>query len=482
MVDQRGDAEGRITRRNFIRTVPVGLGALATAHNMLAESDQNKPSKASSPTGRFVVGIQTHAHDFLHEGTENVIETVRTKAGVNAVLTCATYVKENMHLPHNPKFNRYSTQGGFYFNFDPKLYANSTIKPVRSPEEGVKDFDAIRVVSEACRKKRVRFYAWVSSFNYPQEAPAYPDHQVVAANGQRHTDWFCPNSSVARDFSLRVYEDLVKHYDLDGVFVDRFRFPDDLTTCFCDHCTTKMKDSGLNAERIRQAVLALTQKTSNMSYLALTTLGMSIDPAFYMSELPEFADLVRFKMDTITGYVRSLHERVKSINPRVEVGLDMFSPSVAWQVGQEPTAIAQYCDWIKPMVYHLGDGYYAIRAIREMANQGAGKPQQTYEGVKLTMRAKGIDLPDRFEEFQKTSFPVSWVQTEMELTRKLTGAQKPLYAGLQLWEPTAPNVVVDAIRAAMRARSDGVFLYCYGWSSLENMDAAGITLRQLGLV
>jgi hypothetical protein len=44
-----------------------------------------------------------------------------------------------------------------------------------------------------------------------------------------------------------------------------------------------------------------------------------------------------------------------------------------------------------------------------------------------------------------------------------------------------PAALGDAIRTAVRAKSDGVFLYCYGWSTLDNLDAAGRTLRSLGL-
>ena len=465
------------TRRGFLAQVPLGVAALAMARNAGAQ-----PSEIGDPRNTLCVGIQTHAHDFLYEGIEHVIATSREKAGVNAVLTCATYVKENMRLPHNPKFDRYPTQGGFYFAFDPHLYEKSVIKPVRTPEENVKNFDAIRSVSAACKKLGVRFYAWVSSFNYPQEGPSYPDHQVVSASGQRHDGWFCPNSPEAREFSLTVYEDLVRNCELDGVFVDRFRFPDDSTTCFCEHCVREMSKRGLDPESLRRAVLSAAGRTSMMNYLSLTTLGLSIDPVFYIPELPELADLVRFKMDTITSYVETLYKRVKSINPKVEVGLDLFSPSVAWTVGQDPTRLAHYCDWIKPMLYHLSDGYHAIRAIRTMAEQGLGTQQELYEGMKRMLTAKGMVLPDTFEEFRQTSFPTSWVETEINLTRQLTAARKPLYAGIQLWSPTTPIAVSDAITAAVRAQSDGVFLYCYGWSPMENLEAAGKTLRQLQVI
>ena len=480
MIDRTAGVKGLTTRRTFIARVPLGLGALAASSRLSAELQER--AHADSPAGAFCVGIQTHAHDFLHEGTENVIETARGRAGVNAVLTCATYVKERMRLPHSPKSDRYSTQGGFYFDFDPKLYANNRIKPVRTPEKEVSGFDTMRVVSEACKKQGVHFHAWVSSFNYPQEGPLNPEHQVVAANGERHEGWLCPNSPEAREFSLTVYEDLVRNYDLDGVFVDRFRFPDDITTCFCEHCVRRMKRRRLNPDKLRRAILSVAGNAAKMSYLSLTSLGLAIDPVFYISEVPEFADLVRFKMDTITGYVQSLYELVKSINPSVEVGLDMFSPSVAWTVGQEPGRIAEHCDWIKPMVYHLSDGYHAIRAVVTMSEQGLGNTQELYEGMKRMLAAKGMELPDTFEEFKRTSFPISWIETEMTLTRQLTASRKPLYAGIQLWSPTTPQITEDSIRAAVRAKSDGIFLYCYGWSSLENMEAAGRTLRQLDLI
>ena len=455
--------------------LPVALGTAAMMRNSFAASNDKKDAD------KFVVGIQTHAHDFLYEGADNVVQTACEKASANAVFTCATYVKENMRLPHNPSFTRYPTQGGFYFDFDADLYADGQIKPVRTPEENVSGFDAIRVASSACRKRGVKFYAWVSSFNFPQEGPSYPDHQVIGADGHTYTDWLCPNSPEAREFSLTSYEDLLRNYDIDGVFVDRFRFPDDVATCFCDHCTREMKEAGLDARRIREAMVSLATRAPTMEYLALMKLGMSIDPAFYVSELPELTQLVRFKMGVITDYTKSLYQRVKSINPKTEVGLDMFSPSVAWQVGQDPRTLVEHCDWIKPMAYHLGDGYEAIRGVTALSEAGLGTVQETYDELKRMMAPKGMVLPDTFDEFRKTSFPTTWIETEMNLARDLTDGRKPLYAGLQLWRPATPATAADAVRAAVRAKSDGVFLYCYGWSSFENLEAVGDTLGVLGL-
>jgi hypothetical protein len=448
------------------------MGAIAYGSSVRAQTELAQRE-------RFVVGIQTHAHDFVGEGMDHVLGISCEKAGVNCVLTCATYVKENMRLPHNPRFSRYPTQGGVYFDYDPKLYADSEIKPIRTPEKEVAGFDAVREVAAACKKKGLKFYAWVSSFNYPQEGPLYPQHQVMAANGQRKEDWLCPNSPEARKFSLKVYEDIVRNCEIDGVFVDRFRFPDDITTCFCPHCTRAMKERDLDHERIRRGLVSIAAGATGLQQQALLSLGMSIDPVFYIPGLPELAEFVRFKMDTINSYVESLYKLVKSVSPQVEVGLDMFSPSVAWQVGQEPRALVNQCDWIKPMAYHLGDGYHAIRAIRTMAETGAADPQQVYQGLKGLLAAKGMTLPDSFDEFQKTSFPVTWVQTEMELARTLTEAKKPLYAGLQLWPPATPEIVADEIKAAANAKSNGIFLYCYGWAPLDNLVAAGRTLKEL---
>jgi len=178
------------------------------------------------------VGMQVHTHDLKDEGVETVSKNMQ-KAGVNTVLPCANYVYELMNspgpgvLPHNPKRRQYYTLGGIYFEPHLEYYKDTKIKPARTPEEDVKDFDVLAEVCQAAKKLGMDVYPWISCFNHPIDARNHPDCLVKDIYGRRDisytwdryvSDWFCPNNPDGRNFSLAMIEDIVRSYDVTGFF------------------------------------------------------------------------------------------------------------------------------------------------------------------------------------------------------------------------------------------------------------------------
>ncbi|MEW6230533.1 MAG: hypothetical protein AB1700_21020, partial [Bacillota bacterium] len=76
-----------------------------------------------------------------------------------------------------------------------------------------------------------------------------------------------------------------------------------------------------------------------------------------------------------------------------------------------------------------------------------------------------------FSAFQLHGLPVSFVESETAAAKAAFG-DTPVYTGIQTWSiPVAE--IGPAAEAARRAGADGLFFYCYGWSSLEALDEIG---------
>jgi len=442
------------------------------------------------------VGMQIHAHDVKDEGVEVVLRNMQ-KAGVNAILPCANYVYELMNspgpeiLPHNPKRKRYYTLGGTYFESHLEYYENTKIKPAKTPEKDVKDFDVLAEVCSIAKKLDMEVYPWISCFKHPIDARNHPDCLVEDVYGRKSinymwgkyiADWFCPNNPHAKNFSLAMIEDIVRSYDIAGVFVDRFRYPVNLGVCFCPYCQKRMKEKGLSPNILRCTVKEVLRKENETQFKKIVNFGTSTDLLYLFSKFPELLNWITFRMNSITNFIKDVYNLVKGINPNLKVGLDMINPAGAWFLGQNPYQLSDYCDWVKPMAYNKAQGNWIGAEISELSKSLSEEKDSSeiYKAFKAIYQVRGIKLPHTFEEFKKEGMPSSWVYDEAKITKELVGEKTLIHLGIQIWPPATTDDVKDSITKAFEANIDGIIMYCYGWAPLKNFAAAKDSLKRLG--
>ena len=454
-----------MSRRTFLQALPVVLStAPMTVGN---EAATQKEAKRKPPRTRPepFLAVQTHAHDYLLEGAENVCARSRETGGFNVMLFAATYVEETKWTGHGPG-NDYLVAAGAYFSPTARYYKPSGIEPMRAPAKGMGKYDALKEACAAARKTGVRIYAWLSDFDRRSLARKYPDCGLVNVMGEAgEPDWFCINNPRARAFATAFYEDIATNYDVDGFFMDRIRYPSPMGYCFCSHCVAKMKQAGIDVPGVRRALAKLLGRRNDPSVLMLLMAGSSLDPVFYVNELPEIAQWVRFKMSSVESYVASVYKRVKEINPALDVGLDLLDPSFSFGNGQNIARLAPHSDWIKPMLYH----WSFARGVRQFVERtsGAGTRAEAYEFVRRFFAARSVEMPPTLDELEKTGMPPNWVSRQTRMATRLAGGRALVFPGIQGWDPAREADLEACLRAAFSAGARGITTYCYSnltWS------------------
>jgi hypothetical protein len=125
-----------------------------------------------------------------------------------------------------------------------RVIYNSAFRP-REPLAG--DRDLLAEMVEQCHKRNIRLIAyfnnhWVSEDNLPPDVPWL----TVFANGEPYRPIYgagvcpCTNSPAFLSASLDICTELVRNYDIDGIFFDGPAFP--YGTCYCEHCRRKFQE------------------------------------------------------------------------------------------------------------------------------------------------------------------------------------------------------------------------------------------------
>lgn len=161
----------------------------------------------------------------------------------------------------------------------------------------------------------------------------------------------CPNNQKALDQVFNVYSKLINNLDIDGVMLDRIRYPsfvngfEALFTCFCDICQRKFKkqfNTSLNIFNDRDKIINFFLK-SNIDELC------NSDDLIDIWNISGQKKFFNFRNNNIFDIVNLFSSSARKNN--LKVGLDLFTPSFSATVGQDYKKLNTICDWIKPMTY-----------------------------------------------------------------------------------------------------------------------------------
>ena len=322
---------------------------------------------------RFIVGMQVHfLSELLDEGIDAALETMSDVGGVNTLMLLTNVDEMSTlswgKLSHNPTGRRFLSVSGFTYEPHLKYYSKTKMKPKKIDENGASAFHA---AIEAAENYGMERYAFIlHRFPFFEE---HRDSQMVDALGRQLPGIFCYNNPEVRNLYLGMVEDLLRSYDLDGIFLDLldhsiqfgFRtltdemanmlgltslpYPEMGLACFCKHCRERAEKERIDVEKVRRGLL----RGVSLGYIPDKVERLArVDEVFrFLAEVPEYLEWLRFRMESNSEIHEEIHELVKSIDPSLKVALDIYSISDSWKYAADWKKLVGSCEWIKPMFY-----------------------------------------------------------------------------------------------------------------------------------
>ena len=224
-------------------------------------------------------------------------------------------------------------------------------------------------LAQVCQARGIKAFLWFPVLS-DQPGPWLPADSLVTncmgvrgqgtagaweglAQGDEHFLFSCPNDERSLEITFRAFESQIESAELDGIMLDKIRLPspsngfEALLSCFCDSCCSLFqRETGQSMGRLRDRASAFLTQLREKGAQGFCAAWAETGSAWKAAGLEELA---AFRVRSVTGAARPFISCARSHG--LEVGLDLFSPSLAPLVGQDYMTLSHLCDWIKPMTY-----------------------------------------------------------------------------------------------------------------------------------
>ena len=330
-----------------------------------------------------------------------------------------------------------------------------------------------------------------------------PDFRTVNYRGEPSLGWrvaetagevgetftfACPNHPGARETVMTRLEWLLKEYPFDGVFLDKFRFPSpanglqEVMSCFCPYCRSAAASAGWDLGEVQAWLTHLAGRGNSSGSIVARS-----SPSDWLERLVgDLSDqeqamvrrALRFRAQSVTRLV----EEIRALTDRQgrQLALDLFSPGLAYLVGQDYAALAGLAAWVKPMSYRYANGPAGLRLEIPQLARGLDTllhlaPGQTEGWLQANMpEMAGSSIA----EIERDGAPSALISAETRRAVELAGTT-PVYMGVEAVSIPAFNIhitpahVRQMLSIAREAGARGVVL---SWDLLnmpvENLLAA----------
>jgi hypothetical protein len=163
----------------------------------------------------------------------------------------------------------------------------------------------------------------------------------------------CPCAPKNIDYLMDIFERSYAHLPLDGVFLDRVRYPsffsgpEGVFSCFCPCCRAFYEAAGLSIPDLKEAWQQVLARAGRLDPNPLTLCGYS--EKGYIFEDQTLQRFFECKSEILTQSVNRL--TVWFRKKGLSVGMDLFTPSLGYFAGQVYLKLLPLADFVKPMLY-----------------------------------------------------------------------------------------------------------------------------------
>ena len=489
-----------LDRRRFLQSAALSASPLLTRGSPPPKINHSK-----------MIGLQVGSVSFVDEGTEQALDVLQEKGGVNTLfLAVFTYGRgiagrqvPGQPLPDHGK-QEYDTDfhGGNFATPHPQFYKDTVLKDTRAPDHG--KLDILETVLPAAKKRGLKTICWLEDV-FRADIPNIEKLQEVDLHGRpAHT--LCFNNPNYHNFLTGLVEDYARSYDIDGLMWGSERqgalsnclgamhgglhSDPGRITCFCEFCQAKAKSQGINVERARTGFAQLEK------FVRAGRAGQRPVDGYYVTfwrillNYPEIAAWEMLWTKSLRETYAAIYKTVKSAKAEVPVGWHIWhnnSFNPIYRAEQDLQVLAEYSDYLKIVIYHNCGGERMASYIDSVSQTLYGDmPKQLsldYEYSTLNYK----EAP--YSEISAKGLSSDYVYRETKRAMDgIQGKKTLIWPGIDIDIPTAknssqctPSGTKDAVSAAFKAGAHGVILSRkYSEMKLANLKGAGDAVRDLG--
>lgn len=202
-------------------------------------------------------------------------------------------------------------------------------------------------------QQNILCYLWLPVFSELDALkPASPILSIHGKQGENVSviedesfTFFCPTQKETIQYVKEIYEEHFASLSFDGVFLDKIRYPsfangyEEGFGCFCDQCKARFEKDGVDVSYIKEMIVH-----HDLAFLN--------DGAIPTKDTYSDAKLSHFYQVRASWITQAVQELIHYFhNQKKQVGLDVFAPFFAYQVGQDIEQLSKEADFIKPMMY-----------------------------------------------------------------------------------------------------------------------------------
>jgi hypothetical protein len=307
--------------------------------------------------------------------------------------------------------------------------------------------------------------------------------------GEEHFLFCCPNRMAAVQRVLETYEGLLARFDFAGVMLDRIRYPspvnglESLFGCFCEHCQNMFFRTYSTAMEGQQRQVA-----AFLARLGRLPEGSSASWRSFADLWAEagLQQLFEFKAHSVGRVVERFARAARDRG--LEVGLDLYSPSLAPTVSQNYQLLSRFCDWLKPMIYYHAVGPAGLPlelACLRRAFEAVCPRLNPREVTELLRGLLPWNWPDSDDSLPVEGLPEETFTAELErMSREEVASGVGVLAGVEAIRNPAFNIDItreslESCLESLSGRADGLVA---SWNLLyipeENLKAIGAFASQ----
>jgi hypothetical protein len=519
------DEDIPISRRQFVRTASLAAAAVSSGVGLVSASAQSSPDASTTNGNRPMIGFQAEVPYLLEYGINRFLDDVQTRASVNTL-----FLHGSLYDASWAGLDRSSNPTGNFATANPQYYRDVGMTPHGLSPGDFNLPDAMQKITAETRKRGMKIFFWVIEDNRtPLRIKGMDRLYEIDLHGRRtggHPGGPCLNNPYFRNLISSSIEDYIRSYDIDGLQRGSERqgpmsnalgawhhgsiSDPGRTSCFCEYCTAKAKQQGIDIDRVKAGFLALEPYVRNGRAGKRPADGYYVEFWRILLRHPELLTWQTFWSDSMREMQREFYTKAKSIRPEVQIGFHIwhniaFNP--VYRAEQDYRPYTEYADFLKPVVYdnpaaermtsyvysasqniygdlsrqQMLDFEYSVMNFKEDSyDRIIGEPDSVYESQ---LRGLGMnDTPQgKFERFSS-----DYVLRETKrAVEALAGSRTRVWPGVGIdvvLKNSTPESVRDVVHAVFDGGGTGMVLSTsHAAMRPENLSSVGATLRELKL-